>query len=136
MPRPTKRSLALQQAGRKSVKAKKLKRTLEENKEEGEIPEGASSDGALSTGGSESRGSSSDSEEIEMSEPEGDFVGQPRSGWRAAERQLPGYPKHSVGSSKHSRYHTKKKVAQQQERQGLQSTYGDISRFFVRHSVW
>jgi len=24
-----------------------------------------------------------------MSEPEGDFVGQPRGGWRAAERQLP-----------------------------------------------
>ena len=47
--RPTKRSLALQQVGRDSVKAKKLKRTLEESKEAGEIPDIASSDGALST---------------------------------------------------------------------------------------
>ena len=49
MPRPTKRSLALREAGRNSAKTKKLKKSSEEKEEEWEIPDSAPSEGALST---------------------------------------------------------------------------------------
>ena len=116
MPQPRKRTLVLREAGRKSAKAKKLRRALE-----GE-GEGETSDSAPS--------------EAEFSEPEDDFLGQPSDGWKEAERRLRGYSKHTAGNTAQSRYYGRKREEKQLlERKQLTSTYGDISRFFNRCST-
>jgi hypothetical protein len=82
---------------------------------------------------SESELESDSDKEVALSDPEDDILElkQPALGWAHAERQLPGYSKTNTGKTRHSKYYqNKKRIETEKEKEKLQRTYGDLSRWF------
>ncbi|KAA8912011.1 hypothetical protein FN846DRAFT_887436 [Sphaerosporella brunnea] len=128
MPRPSKRKLCNKKAGSMSAEAKKRRHLAASTEDETQtMPQhsGASD--------SDSDLESDSDKEVELSDPDDDIleIKQPTLGWAHAERQLPGYSKTNTGKTRQSKWYQKqKKKEQAKEKEQLQATYGDISRWF------